>query len=76
MPVKRLVVNPSEIMEGDLVESKDGTISYFVLEIGKTMLHNHRFLRIADNDGTRRRLYPHDMEGKRVVFRNEMKVSA
>jgi hypothetical protein len=76
MPVKRLVVNPSEIMEGDLVESKDGTKSYFVLGIEKTMLHSHKFLRVAYNDGHRFSLYLHDMDGKRVVFRNEMKVSA
>jgi hypothetical protein len=76
MPVKRLVVNPSEIMEGDLVESKDETASYFVLKIGKTMLHNHKFLEVVYNDGHEFRLYLHDMEGKRVVFRNFQKAIA
>lgn len=70
MEMKKMVVDASDIMQGDLVVSKNGLCCYFVLSADETLLHSHHFIRVIYADtGKRQKWYIHQLTGKRTIYR-------
>jgi hypothetical protein len=72
MEIKKMLIDVNDIQRGDLVMACDNESCYFVLDIGKTVLHSHPFIRVVYGDGERRRWYLHMLEldaRKRIVYR-------